>query len=163
VPSSGSLNLAAAGAAPGIVLTWTPPAGPVPAPALGPGAAPRVGPVTLSALTISPASFSAAPRGPSALAAAKHRSGAKVAYTLDQAAAVTFTIIRLQPKRRAKPRVILPGAFTRPGAAGANSFRFSGRLAGKGLAPGSYRLLATPTTGGKTGQSAASFRIVGPH
>jgi hypothetical protein len=129
----------------------------VPAPTPGPG----VGAATVSAIAISPASFSAAPRGPSALASAKHRSGARVTYTLDEAAEVTFTVIRLPSKRGAKRQVALPGAFTRPGVAGANSFRFSGRLAGRRLTPGRYRLLVTPSAGGKAGQgAAASFRIV---
>jgi hypothetical protein len=113
-------------------------------------------------MSISPASFSAAPRGPSVLVAARHGSGAKVTYTLDETAEVTFTVIRLQTKRGAKRQVALRGAFTRPGIAGANSFRFSGRLAGRRLTPGRYRLLATPGAGGKTGRgAAASFRIVG--
>jgi hypothetical protein len=75
---------------------------------------------------------------------------------------VTFTVIRRQSKRGAKRQVALPGAFTRTGAAGANSFRFSGRLAGRRLTPGRYRLLATVSAGGKTGKGAAApFRIVG--
>ena len=48
------------------------------------------------------------------------------------------------------------GSFTHSGQAGANSFKFSGRLNGKALKPGRYRLV------GKTGSvsKAASFRIV---
>ena len=50
----------------------------------------------------------------------------------------------------------MKGSFTHSGQAGQNSFKFSGRLNGKGLKPGSYRLV------GKTGSvsRAASFRIV---
>jgi hypothetical protein len=36
------------------------------------------------------------------------------------------------------------GTFAHPDAAGANSFHFSGRLNGKKLAKGSYRLQAVP-------------------
>ena len=36
------------------------------------------------------------------------------------------------------------GSFTHRGATGANSFKFTGRVGGKTLAPGSYRLNALP-------------------
>jgi len=57
--------------------------------------------------------------------------------------------------------VTLPGSFTRTGNAGTNRFRFTGRLDGDKLAVGDYRLIATPTTGGKTGLTASTaFRII---
>jgi hypothetical protein len=57
--------------------------------------------------------------------------------------------------------VALSGSFTRAGQAGANSFRFTGRLAGHKLKPRSYQLIATPSAAGKAGQSAtAAFRII---
>jgi hypothetical protein len=175
-PSGASLNLAAPGAAPGIVLTWTPPGGP----GSSPGPSPSGGGVAVvSGETLSPSAFPAAPSGPSALASARRRYGARVAYTLNQAADVSFTVVQRQPGRMvnggvcAKPapsnssaprctrRVTRPGSFTRAGSAGANSFRFTGRLAGRKLKPGKYQLLATPGTGAKTGQAAsASFRII---
>ena len=43
----------------------------------------------------------------------------------------------------------LKGSFSRASAAGANSFRFTGKLGGKALRPGSYRLSGLPT--GSTG------------
>lgn len=56
----------------------------------------------------------------------------------------------------------LKGSFTHQGKPGANSFRFSGRLAGKRLRPGGYRLVGTPTdSAGNKGKSARrSFGIV---
>ncbi len=49
----------------------------------------------------------------------------------------------------------------RTGIAGKNSFRFTGRLNGRKLKPGRYRLLATPTAGGLKGKaSSTGFRIV---
>jgi hypothetical protein len=42
------------------------------------------------------------------------------------------------------------------GVAGSNSFRFSGRVGGKRLAPGKYRLTATPADGVPR---LASFKI----
>jgi hypothetical protein len=53
------------------------------------------------------------------------------------------------------------GSFTRLGGAGANSFRFTGRLAGRTLRPAKYRLIATPSVGGQAGRAArASFRVI---
>jgi hypothetical protein len=53
------------------------------------------------------------------------------------------------------------GSFTRAGSAGANSFRFTGRLARRTLKPAKYRLTATPTLGAKTGKAtSAPFRII---
>ena len=46
----------------------------------------------------------------------------------------------------------LKGGFSVSGAAGANSFKFSGKLAGKALAPGSYRLIGS--AGGVTKEAA---------
>jgi hypothetical protein len=55
--------------------------------------------------------------------------------------------------------VALPGSFRRAGSAGANSFRFTGRLAGH--KPGAYQLVATPKAGATTGRAArAPFRII---
>jgi hypothetical protein len=52
------------------------------------------------------------------------------------------------PRNRKAPRctrtVTLRGSFTTSGHTGANTFRFTGRLAGKTLAQGSYTLIATP-------------------
>ena len=58
--------------------------------------------------------------------------------------------------------VALPDSFTPAAGAGANRFDFTGRLAGQKLKVGSYRLLATPTAGGKIGDTtAAAFRVMG--
>ncbi len=56
----------------------------------------------------------------------------------------------------------MKGSFTQPGNAGANSFKFSGRINGKKLKRGSYRLTATSTdvAGNRGIATRASFRIV---
>jgi hypothetical protein len=47
------------------------------------------------------------------------------------------------------------------GHAGIDSFRFTGRLGGRRLKSGAYRLLATPLTLTKAGRArSASFQIV---
>ena len=123
--------------------------------------------------------FPAAPSGPSVRAAKQRSYGTVVTYNLDRAGSVTFTVTQGQPGRRGahgsclKPTgrnrkarhctrtVTLHGSFAERGVAGANSFRFTGRLGHKALKPGSYRLVATPTSGRLKGRSlSASFRIV---
>ena len=54
------------------------------------------------------------------------------------------------------------GAFTVPAKAGANKIKFRGRIGGKKLKPGRYRLnmQATDTTGKKSKVSRRRFRIV---
>ncbi len=55
----------------------------------------------------------------------------------------------------------LKGSFSRNGVAGRNSFHFTGRLNGRKLKPGRYRLVATPSVGGRKGKpTSTSFRIV---
>ena len=129
--------------------------------------------------TLSPSAFPAAPSGPSAVAAKRRRYGSKVTCTLNQPAVVRFTVVDAQPGRKSKggrcvkptranhraPRclrwVTLRGSFTRSGTAGSNTFRFTGRLSGRRLTAGRYRLVATPSAGGRTGPGAsASFRII---
>jgi hypothetical protein len=41
--------------------------------------------------------------------------------------------------------VAVAGSFTHTGKNGANSFKFTGRLGGRKLAPGTYRLTGVPT------------------
>jgi CSLREA domain-containing protein len=141
---------------------------------VGPGPPPPV----VSGETISPSAFRAAPSGASALAA-KGRYGAKVSYTLNERAIVRFTAVQSQPGRRGrggrcvKPTsanrrahrctqlVSLRGSFTRVAGTGANRFRFTGRIGGRTLKPGRYRLLATPSVGSVVGRAAsAAFRII---
>jgi hypothetical protein len=116
---------------------------------------------TVGHASVSPPRFPAAPSGPSAQAA--RAFGAKVTFTLDQPASVSFTV--QQPRRRkgkhGKHFVTLRGSFTLAGTAGTNAFHFTGRLNGKRLAPGKYRLVATPKANGVIGSKAtAGFTII---
>lgn len=124
----------------------------------------------LSALRLSPKALVPAASGPSTRAAARHRAkpGAVVNFKLVEPARVTFTVQRLvrgvrhgrrcvkahgHGGRRCTRVVRIRGSFAVNGNAGANRFRFTGRLRRHALARGSYRLVATPreTTGGATG------------
>lgn len=109
----------------------------------------------------------------------RRRGGTTVRYRLSEAARVAFRIERaaagrraggrcLRPTRRRRraPRcrrhVALRGGFARPGNAGVNAFRYSGRLRGRRLASGRYRLtaLATDAAGNSSSRVAAPFRIL---
>lgn len=119
-------------------------------------------------------------------ATAKRRKvGARVSYTLNAPAVVRFTVqrrargrrvvVRKGGKRRASCRretrrnrhkkacarfVKVRGSFTLTGKTGANSFRFRGRIGGKRLKPGRYRLVATPSLGPVIGARATkAFRV----
>ena len=62
--------------------------------------------------------------------------------------------------RRCTRTVPSHGSFTVTGSAGTNALRFTGRLAGRTLAPGNYRLIATVSGGHGPGSSASvGFRV----
>lgn len=135
----------------------TPPGGaPAPAPGGGGGPTPaRPAAARLSAVRLTPSSF--AVRG--------RRAGATLRFTLDRAATVRLQVDRQQPGIRVRGRCVAPGrrangprctrwrsAGSRSitGRSGANSVRFDGRLGGRALAPGRYRLTLTPAGGRAT-------------
>jgi hypothetical protein len=117
---------------------------------------------TVGHASVSPPRFPAAPSGPSAQAA--RAFGTKVTFTLDQAASVRFTVQQPRHGRKGKHGkrfVTLKGSFTLAGRAGTNTFHFTGRLNGKRLAPGKYKLVATPKANGEIGKKAtAGFTII---
>jgi hypothetical protein len=130
----------------------------------------------IQSLSLAPHKFRAAGAGEAIISAAKKAKapiGATVTYSLSTAATVTFSVERRLPGRKLGKRCVkqtkanrtkrkcsrfkpVKGSFTHSGQAGAKSFKFSGRIGGKGLKPGSYRLV------GKTGpvSRTASFKIV---
>lgn len=122
-------------------------------------------PPVLSGLRVAPGIFRAA-------------KGTTISFRLSEAATVTFKADRvlrgvrrggrcIARTRRSRGRACtryLPvrGSVSQGGVAGANSFRFDARLSGRQLAPGAYRLDATPRDpAGNTGKTVvAAFRIV---
>jgi hypothetical protein len=103
--------------------------------------------------------------------------GALVRFRLNLATSVRFTLSRARPGRRVgracKPvsrrnrhgrrctrYVAVPGSFSERGLAGLNSFHFHGRIRGRKLSLGSYRLLAAPTSNARNGAQAKGFKIV---
>ena len=145
------------------------------------------GPPTLAAvsgLAFTNKTLAAESSGPSATTGRKKAApkGTRVSYTLNEAATVVFTVKRratgrrvkrgkrkvcVKPTRKNRKKhrcaryVGVRGSFTLNGAAGNNSFHFTGRMNGRKLTPGRYRLLATPSAGGKAGTPVSTaFRIV---
>lgn len=152
----------------------SPAAAPPRAAAPPPAAADTVKP-RLSALSIVPRAFRALRRGASVV----RRGGARIAYRLSEAATVTFTVQRVERGRRrgrscqrpspANRRgapctrlVRIRGSFTHRGVAGrVNALRFSGRVAGRTLRRGRYRLSALPrdAAGNRGGVRRTAFVI----
>jgi hypothetical protein len=130
----------------------------------------------ITSLAVKPTAFRAANIG-GAVASARKRPkapvSAKVTYGLSAAATVTFTVARKGVGRKVGGKCVkqtkankakrkctllkpVPGSFTHAGAAGANTFKFSGRIGRSSLRPGSYVLEATVGTSSKS----AGFKIV---
>jgi hypothetical protein len=84
--------------------------------------------------------------------------GTQVSYTLSEAATARFRVQRLKRGRY----VTLHGGFAHTGNAGANSFKFTGRLPGRKLMPARYRLVevAVDAGGNKSATKRVRFRIV---
>jgi hypothetical protein len=140
---------------------------------------PPVVPLTtgqIQSLGVMPQKFSTANVGGAIVSArkkAKAPIGTTVTYSLSAAGTVEFGVERKLPGRKVGKRCVkqtranrtrkkcplfkpVKGGFTHSGQAGPNRFKFSGRLNGKALKPGSYKLV------GKTGSMSktASFRTV---
>jgi hypothetical protein len=99
--------------------------------------------VTVTKVSLKPKAF----RVPHRVA---RTAGTRVSFTLSAPAKVTLTVTR----RNGKP---VKGSIAVSGHQGANTVAFSGRLAGKALAPGAYRLILTakPTGAAPTTTSTA--------
>jgi virginiamycin B lyase len=116
----------------------------------GPGPGPAPGPGTVADVT---APVLSAFSGPARI---RRGTAATFRITVSEAAAVTYRFQRLAPgrrrgsrcvsptaaARRAKPctRVLAVGSIVTSAVAGQVTFRFSGRLKGRTLAPGRYRV-----------------------
>jgi hypothetical protein len=134
------------------------------------GSSPSADRPSIRALSMAPRRFRAARRGASIAA----RVGATVRYTLSAPATVRFKLRRAvrgrkgrhgcrQTRRRVPRRKrcsaykTLRGKLEHKGQAGSNSFRFRGRLRGRPLRRGRYRLLGSALDA--AGRSGASKRV----
>jgi uncharacterized delta-60 repeat protein len=136
--------------------------------ATGPEPKPRA--ALVGRLRMRPRAFRAAKRGAS-LIRVKAKGGSVVSYRLSASGTVRFTIARRVVSRRCRGkhtsvaanrtcRVFkrVRGSLTHAGAAGTNKLRFTGRLARRTLAAGTYRLTATAPNRSKR---MVTFRIIG--
>ena len=131
----------------------------------------------LSALRLRPSAFVAATTGPSIFRKAAGRTGTTISYTNTQPATVTLTIQRLTAGRRThgacvaaskrnarKPRctrIVTVGALTHTERVGRTTIHFSGRVSGRSLRAGSYRLRATAANrAGSSRPLDADFRVL---
>jgi Ca2+-binding RTX toxin-like protein len=158
---------------------------PLPSPGTPPGTSPgatpppgttppdTVAPV-LDELALTPRTFSAARTGTSLARAI----GARVSYRLSEAATVTFDVLRAAPGRRVGGRCVRPtshnrrapgcrrwlrvrGTFLHSGHIGLNGLHFNGRLAGRRLRAGRYRIRAIgrDIAGNRSRRQTARFTI----
>jgi hypothetical protein len=123
--------------------------------------------------------FAAAGAGPQVMQVPNRRLsfGSTIFYRINLAGRVTFVIDRASTGRRVGSECLKrpasdtlspgcrryirqEGSIGLPARAGYNSFYLRGRLAGRTLPEGNYRLLATPTANGTVGPEASvKFRI----
>jgi hypothetical protein len=172
VPAGGNNVVVALSASPQVQVSYTP---------ATTNQTPAV--AAVSGLAFSTKTFAAESSGPPATNARKKAPrGTKVSFRLNEAASVRFTVTQrvkgrkvkrgkkavcVKPTRKNRKRkrctrvVTLKGSFSRAGVAGTNSFHFTGRLNGRKLKLGRYRLVATPSAGGRKGKrTSVGFRIV---
>jgi hypothetical protein len=154
--------------------TPTPTPGPVPTPT----PTPDITAPTISSLRLSRTTFRAAPSG-AAFRAARVGVGTIVSFTLSEPGSVRFTIDRSAAGRRVNGRCVKParsnrgrqrcerwvavkGSFTVAGRRGSNRIELRGRLGGRTLRPGSYRLNARETdrAANRSRTKRTAFRVV---
>ncbi len=127
----------------------------------------------LSAFVLTPTSFTGANFGPSVA-----RVGTRLIYRVSEAATTTFTVQRATPgvkrgrscvRRRPGARgrsciryVGVRGSFRHRDEAGLNTFVFTGRVGGRRLGRGRYRLtaVAADRAGNRSKPVRRRFRIV---
>ena len=133
-------------------------------------------PAFLAKPRLRPTRFRAARRGPAFIAA---RTGTTITYKLNEPARVSFTVqqnrhlsrvcrrklartSRHRTGTRCRRWISVKGRFSKASLAGASSVRFRGRLRGKALKPGRYRMVirATDPAGNVTRPRRPVFRIV---
>jgi hypothetical protein len=105
---------------------------------------PPVAKAALGGLKISPSRFKAASKGATF---AKAKTGAKVTFTLSVAGTVKFTVLRAKRVKGRTRYVKVGRTISRAAKAGVNKLRFSGRIGGKKLKPGRYRLQTVDPAG----------------
>ena len=126
---------------------------------------------TLRGLAVAPSAFASLRRGASIVP----RGGTLVRFTVSEEARLTFTVERRRTGRRVGSRCrtgvrrgrrctllsAVRGSFATNAASGAGSVRFSGRVGGRRLGRGTYRItaVAADAAGNRSAPVRASFRV----
>jgi hypothetical protein len=106
----------------------------------------------LSRLKLKPARFTVTGKAP---------KGTTISFTLSAAATVKLEVLGKKTVKGKKTTVTLGTLASVPGASGAGSVKFSGKVKGKPLAPGSYTLRATATAaGGSSAPATTTFTVL---
>jgi hypothetical protein len=162
---------------PGPIAPGPPPPKPIapsPAPRRSP-TPPRSTPLALTELALAPPDFKAAKKGPAV--SRSGRAGTSLSFRLPRPASVRFRVLRtdtrrsrtgpgpapaLRPPPRAEATNPERGRFSVPGRRGLNRLRFSGRVRGRPLPAGAYRLVAVAVdrSGDVSATQSAGFRIL---
>jgi hypothetical protein len=119
--------------------------------------------VQVSNLGFSNTVFRAADGGKAVASKRKAPVGTRVNYRLSAPSRTRFTVQRRVRRKGGGARwAKVRGTFTLPGKAGSNSFKFRGRIGGKKLKPGRYRLngQATDNAGQRSAIKRKAFKIV---
>jgi hypothetical protein len=113
----------------------------------------------LTTVAMRPNRFRAARRG-SAVSSAR-AVGTTVRFGLSEAASATFKVVRCENRRCTSRRTV--GSIGRTAHAGLNRFAFTGRVRGRRLRPGSYRLIAQArdAAGNSSSVETLRFRVLG--
>ena len=135
------------------------------APPTKPSSAPADPAPALTSLKLAPSSFKVAGTG---TAKKKKRGGTVITYRDSEAASTRFTVQRrtVVRRRNGKRKTVwttLRGGFSHADKAGANRVAFSGKLSGRALKAGTYRLVAVSrdAKGQKSTVRRAGFTIKG--
>lgn len=147
---------------------------PHPAPPANPAPAPDTTQPTIAGLSFKPKAFRVTRRG-------SRTGGTTISFNLSEAATVRFIIQRRARGRKVGRKCVAPRPSNRgarscirwlkvrgqtelTGVTGPNSFRFTGRLAGRKLAPGFYRAVsvATDAAGNRSPVTRGAFSVLAP-
>jgi subtilisin-like proprotein convertase family protein len=165
-----TLNLQAAGSCPSPAPSTTAPSSTAPT-AAPPASPPPPAPPRITRLALLPPRFRVQSRTHHKLT-----GGAKISFTISAAASVRLTVEALTTGVRSGSRCLtrtghrhggpctlvrpLPGAIADAAHAGANSLPFTGRLDGRPLPAGRYRLTATIVGQGSAPPALADFTVL---
>ena len=132
----------------------TPPGNGVPCTCAGPAPSKP----SLSKLALKPTKFVVEGKAPKGIS-----HGTTISFTLSAAATVRLEVLGKPTVKGKKQKTVVLGTISEAGKAGANTFKFNGKLKGKALQPGAFTLRATATAHGvRSDEETAHFTVLAP-